>query len=209
MSGLRWKDFHVNTYRGSRSWNNITVITKDENERYTSVPFHQSDSSHTQLPRIRVTLARILRRSVSINIDATFVPHGAHRIETRYRIWGWRGEKGIWVWGNTSRGNPSTIDAMPRWGLVTIYVDRYLYYDVVRVSLVPERNNALVVEIDVYKTSAYLPTRAITISLIYLYYLPYQPINISVAVICIDTSRNTRGSIFINTRNCIISLYLH
>lgn len=167
MSGLRWKDFHVNTYRGSRSWNNITVITKDENERYTSVPFHQSDSSHTQLLRIRVTLARVLRRSASINIDATFVPHGAHRIEARYRIWGWRGEKGIWVWGNTSRGNPSTIDAVPRWGLVTINVDRYLYYDVVRVSLLPERNNALVVEIDCLQ-SYYLPMRTIYLTNIFV-----------------------------------------
>lgn len=53
--------------------------------------------------------------------------------------------------------NPSTIGTAPRWRLVTVYVDQYLYYDVPCVA--PGRNNAIVIRIDVYKALIYLTIR--------------------------------------------------
>lgn len=42
------------------------------------------------------------------------------------------------------------MSTAPRWGLVTVYMDRYLYYDAPRV--VPGGNNAILVGIEVRKT---------------------------------------------------------
>lgn len=152
----------------------------------TNEPFHQSDSSRTQLPWIRVTLARILRRFASINIDATFVPHGAYR--DRDAEQGWWGERCLGL-GKYEPRQPFYYRCGASTGIGhNIYVDRYLYY-VLRVSLVPERNNAIVVEMDVYKACRSTCRCGITMLLVnvFVYYLPFWSTDISVTVIYIDT----------------------